>query len=71
MNISEFERVKPMETMKELNRLIKKYSSLSNEEIMDDTDAATASLAQVVKDDLLKFKILFCFIVLCKLDCMD
>tara|TARA_B100000073_G_C23230160_1_gene369781 strand:+ start:259 stop:417 length:159 start_codon:yes stop_codon:yes gene_type:complete len=48
-----------METMKELNRLIKKYSSLSNEEIMDDTDAATASLAQVVKDDLLKFKILF------------
>jgi formiminotetrahydrofolate cyclodeaminase len=59
MNISEFERVKPMETMKELNRLIKKYSSLSNEEIMDDTDAATASLAQVVKDDLLKFKILF------------
>tara|TARA_B100000287_G_scaffold386840_1_gene394976 strand:- start:161 stop:310 length:150 start_codon:yes stop_codon:yes gene_type:complete len=45
--------------MKELNRLIKKYSSLSNEEIMDDTDAATASLAQVVKDDLLKFKILF------------
>ena len=59
MNISEFERVKPMETMKELNRLIKKYSSLSNEEIMDDTDAATVSLAQVVKDDLLKFKILF------------
>ena len=59
MNISEFERVKPMETMKELNRLIKKYSSLSNEEIMDDTDAATASLAQVVKDDLLKFKALF------------
>jgi len=59
MNISEFERVKPMETMKELNRLIKKYSSLSNEEIMDDADAATASLAQVVKDDLLKFKILF------------
>ena len=59
MNISEFERVKPTETMKELNRLIKKYSSLSNEEIMDDTDAATASLAQVVKDDLLKFKILF------------
>ncbi len=59
MNISEFERVKPIETMKELNRLIKKYSSLSNEEIMDDTDAATASLAQVVKDDLLKFKILF------------
>ncbi len=59
MNISEFERVKPTETMKELNRLIKKYSSLSNEEIMDDTDAATASLAQAVKDDLLKFKILF------------
>lgn len=59
MNISEFERVKPIETMKELNRLIKKYSSLSNEEIMDDTDAATASLAQVVKDDLLKFKALF------------
>lgn len=59
MNISEFERVKPIEAMKELNRLIKKYSSLSNEEIMDDTDAATASLAQVVKDDLLKFKILF------------
>lgn len=59
MNISEFERVKPIETMKELNRLIKKYSALSNEEIMDDTDAATASLAQVVKDDLLKFKILF------------
>ena len=59
MNISEFERVKPTKTMKELNRLIKKYSSLSNEEIMDDTDAATASLAQVVKDDLLKFKILF------------
>jgi len=45
--------------MKELNRLIKKYSALSNEEIMDDADAATASLAQVVKDDLLKFKILF------------
>lgn len=59
MNISEFERVKPIESMKELNRLIKKYSALSNEEIMDDTDAATASLAQVVKDDLLKFKILF------------
>lgn len=59
MNISEFERVKPTKTMKELNRLIKKYSSLSNEEIMDDTDAATASLAQAVKDDLLKFKILF------------
>ena len=59
MNISEFERVKPTETMKELNRLIKKYSSLSNEEIMDDTDAATASLAQVVNDDLLKIKILF------------
>ncbi len=59
MNISEFERVKPTETMKELNRLIKKYSALSNEEIMDDTDAATASLAQVIKDDLLKFKILF------------
>ena len=59
MNISEFERVKPMETMKELNRLIKKYSSLSNEEIMDDSDAVTASLAQVVKDDLLKFKALF------------
>ena len=59
MNISEFERVKPTETMKELNRLIKKYSALSNEEIMDDSDAATASLAQVIKDDLLKFKILF------------
>ena len=59
MNISEFERVKPTKTMKELNRLIKKYSSLSNEEIMDDTDAVTASLAQAVKDDLLKFKILF------------
>ena len=59
MNISEFERVKPIESMKELNRLIKKYSSLSNEEIMDDTDAVTASLAQVVKDDLLKFKALF------------
>ena len=59
MNISEFERVKPIESMKELNRLIKKYSALSNEEIMDDADAATASLAQVVKDDLLKFKILF------------
>ena len=59
MNISEFERVKPTETMKELNRLIKKYSALSNEEIMDDTDAATASLAQVIKDDSLKFKILF------------
>jgi len=59
MNISEFERLKPIETMKELNRLIKKYSALSNEEIMDDTDAATASLAQAVKDDLLKFKILF------------
>tara|TARA_B100000287_G_scaffold403955_1_gene426193 strand:+ start:236 stop:427 length:192 start_codon:yes stop_codon:yes gene_type:complete len=59
MNISEFERVKPIETMKELNRLIKKYSSLSNEEIMDDSDAATVTMAKTIKDDLLRFKILF------------
>ena len=59
MNISEFERNKPVKTMKELNWLIKKYTRLSNEEIMDDAGAVTVSLSQEVKDDLLRLKIVF------------
>ncbi len=59
MNVSEFERTKPTETMAELNRLIKKYSTASNEEIMDDSDAAAVTMAKTIKDDLLRFKILF------------
>ena len=59
MNISEFERSKPVETMKELNGLIKKYSRLSNEEIMDDADAVTVGLSREVKDDLLRLKAKF------------
>ena len=59
MNISEFERTKPVETMSDLNRLIKKYSSRANEEIMDDSDAVTVSLSKEIKDDLLRLKMLF------------
>ena len=59
MNISEFERTKPKETLLKINNLIKKYSSRSNNEVMDDSDAREASMSLEVKNDLLNLKKLF------------
>tara|TARA_R110002110_G_scaffold175171_1_gene378613 strand:- start:1302 stop:1496 length:195 start_codon:yes stop_codon:yes gene_type:complete len=46
MNISEFERTKPRQTHKLLDRLIKKYKKIVNElPIMDDEDAIKVEMS--------------------------
>jgi len=58
-SISEFEREKPIQAYECLNRLIKKYSTQCFGEEMDDKDAAIKEVSKEVKDDLLRFKIIF------------
>ena len=64
MNISEFERTKPVETMRELNRLINKYTIISKDEAAEEDVSSsvhlvTSRFSEEVKDDLVKFKAIF------------
>jgi hypothetical protein len=64
MNISEFERTKPVETMQELNRLINKYTNISKDEASEEDVSSsvhfvTSRLSEEVKDDLVRFRSIF------------
>jgi hypothetical protein len=64
MNISEFERTKPIETMQELNRLINKYTNISKDEVPEEdvnssVHFVTSRFSEEVKNDLVKFRAIF------------
>jgi len=66
MNISQFERAKPVATMAELNRLINKYTSIaedkdevSNENISLNVHFVTSRLSKEIQSDLVEFKSIF------------
>ena len=61
MNISEFERTKPIETMQELNRLINKYTNISKDEVPEEdvnsrVHIVTSRFSEEEKNDLDKFR---------------
>jgi hypothetical protein len=60
MNISEFERNKPVKTYRAIKKTIKKYKSvIDNMEMMDDDDCTRVEMADDFIKDLRKIMKLF------------
>ena len=60
MNISEFERKKPVKTMSYINKLIKKYNKIwRSHSLMDDDDATKVEMAHDFEMDLQELKKIF------------
>lgn len=60
MNISEFERKKPVKTMAYVNKLIKKYNKIwRGHDLMDDDDATKVEMAHDFDMELQELKKIF------------